>query len=357
MSPPKSAGQLKRAKPNYEGNELSIRSDYYSRNCAAHWHARHAERIAASRKLLPLPFYRGDCHIHTHYSDGRCTVADARDAAKIAGLDFIFVTDHETTDQKYDCRKFPRVWCGQEPSDGPHHLGILGTQKSFQPTGDFLKDFYDARTTPNALTFVPHPTGWFPRTRYTPDRINVLYELADPFNMEIMNAANQFFGCSDITDARNLELWDKLLGKGKIVYAMGNSDAHMVHGIGSAWNGVFSQKPNKRDILHALHRGRNFVSDAPIINLTADRAGMGQIITPRKNSFVTFKVAAAESTGIREVRLIKNGRLVKRLPGKGTRLLRLTHREPFRGRRFYVRAEVWATDTRRAFTNPIFVGY
>ncbi len=57
----------KRSKPRLEGTELSLASDAYSRLCAGFWYQQHAKRIAASKKLLGLGFYRGDCHIHTHY--------------------------------------------------------------------------------------------------------------------------------------------------------------------------------------------------------------------------------------------------------------------------------------------------
>ena len=345
----------KRPKPRLEGTELSVASDAYSRLCAGFWYQQHAKRIAASKKLLGLGFYRGDCHIHSHYSDGKLTVAQAKEAADVAGLDFIFVTDHATTDQKHDCRKFSRVWWGQEPGAGPHHLGIIGTQKTFEPSGDFLKDLYAARTTSQALTFVSHPTGGFHGKHYTPERIDVLYQLADPFHMEIVNGCNQFFDSWDITDAHNVQLWDRLLCKGKIVYAMGNSDAHMIHSVGSVWNGVFCEHCNKRSVMQALHQGRYFVSDAPLITISAGRAKMGQTIRPRKGSTLTFRIAAADSAGIYQLRLIKNGRVIKRLAGREQKRLSLTHRERFAGGRFYLRAEVSALDARRAFTNPIFV--
>ncbi|MCB0150330.1 MAG: PHP domain-containing protein, partial [Caldilineaceae bacterium] len=43
-------------------------------------------------------WYRGDLHSHTDHSDaGERTVADLIAAAQDAGLDFLFVTDHNTT--------------------------------------------------------------------------------------------------------------------------------------------------------------------------------------------------------------------------------------------------------------------
>ena len=342
-------------KPQFDGPELSLHSDAYTRHYALQWHKLQAERIAASRKLLRFGFFRGDCHIHSNYSDGCCTVAQIKEAADNAGFDFVFVTDHNTTDQKYECRKFSRVWWGQEPGDGLHHLGILGTEKTFKPTGDFVNDFLPARTSPQALTFVPHPCGWFPSTRYTAEQINLLDKLAEPFHMEIVNGANQFFDPWDITDAQSVQLWDRLLSKGKIVYGLGNSDAHMLHGIGSVWNGVLSKHCNKRAILTAVAQGRYFVSTGPLINVTAGRAGMGQTIRPNRGSTVNFRVAAADSVGIHHVRLIKNGRIVKHFDGREKRLIRMIHREPFTGRSFYLRAEVVSPDGRRGFSNPIFV--
>jgi len=343
-------------KSQCDGPELSLRSDAYTRRCALQLYELQAERIAASRKLLRFGFFRGDCHIHSNYSDGCNTVAQIKEAADKAGFDFVFVTDHNTTDQKHECRKFRRLWWGQEPGAGLHHLGILGTEKTFKPTGDFVNDFRSARTSPQALTFVPHPCGWFPSTRYTAEQIKLLDRLAEPFHMEIVNGANQFFDPWDITDAQSVQLWDRLLSKGKIVYALGNSDAHMAHGIGSVWNGVLSTHCNKRAILTALAQGHCFVSTGPVINMTAGRAGMGQIIRPGRGATVTFRAAAADSAGIRYVRLIKNGRVVKHLDSGEKQLIRINQRERFTGKVFYLRAEVVSLDGRRAFSNPIFVG-
>ena len=358
MSPGKTdKSSSKITKPRFKGPDLKLHSDIYTRLHALNWHKLHAERIAASGKLMRFKFFRGDCHVHSNYSDGMATVAEIQEAVAAAGLDFVFITDHETTNQKHECRKFQRVWWGQEPAAGLHHLGILGTEKTFRPTGDFVNDFRSARTSPQALTFVPHPCGWFPSTRYTAEQINLLDKLAEPFHMEIVNGANQFFDPWDITDVQSVQLWDKLLTQGKIVYALGNSDAHMVHGIGSVWNGVVSERCNKRAILNSIHQGRCFVSTGPLINLTANRTGMGQTIRPRRGSNITFRVAVAEAAGIYQVRLIKNGRVVKHVAGREQVLVQINHRERFVGQSFYLRAEVVAVDSRRAFSNPIFVGY
>src|SRR5690606_16751615 len=98
-----------------------------------------AKRVAESRKLFPWQFYRGDCHSHTHHSDGRGTVAQTAEMAKAAGLDFQYVTDHWGVTQAPQCREHG-LWVGQEPATQYHHMGILGLDHAFVPAHDFLAD-------------------------------------------------------------------------------------------------------------------------------------------------------------------------------------------------------------------------
>jgi hypothetical protein len=54
--------------------------------------------VSASPPHRVSGWYRGDLHTHTHHSDGgERTVAGLVDAARGAGLDFVFLTDHNTT--------------------------------------------------------------------------------------------------------------------------------------------------------------------------------------------------------------------------------------------------------------------
>jgi hypothetical protein len=43
-------------------------------------------------------WYRGDCHVHSVYSDGQLTVGQLAAGARAAGLDFIATTEHNTAD-------------------------------------------------------------------------------------------------------------------------------------------------------------------------------------------------------------------------------------------------------------------
>src|SRR5690606_10906971 len=123
------------------------------------------------------------------------------------------------------------LWVGQEPATQYHHMGILGLDHAFVPAHDFLADMAEAKRR-GATVFVPHPTGWFPRTIYNEEQKQVLEKLPDPFLMEICNGANNIVSAFDFTDESAIELWDRLLTMGKTVHAMGNTDAHSPCGIG-----------------------------------------------------------------------------------------------------------------------------
>lgn len=51
---------------------------------------------SAPRPERGRSWYRGDCHLHTVYSDGRRTPQQLVADARAAGLDFIVSTDHNT---------------------------------------------------------------------------------------------------------------------------------------------------------------------------------------------------------------------------------------------------------------------
>jgi hypothetical protein len=52
---------------------------------------------SAPAKQRGKSWYRGDCHLHTVYSDGKRTAQELVADARAAGLDFMVSTDHNTS--------------------------------------------------------------------------------------------------------------------------------------------------------------------------------------------------------------------------------------------------------------------
>jgi Predicted metal-dependent phosphoesterases (PHP family) len=72
--------------------------------------------------------YKGACHIHTDYSDGKISIPDVVTSAQDADLDFIILSDHNTLLPKQD------GWEGWHDN----LLVIIGVEASPRHSGHFL---------------------------------------------------------------------------------------------------------------------------------------------------------------------------------------------------------------------------
>jgi hypothetical protein len=310
-----------------------------------------AARVTSSKASFPWNFFRGDCHSHTHHSDGIGTVAETAEMVKAAELDFQFVTDHWGVTQAPECREHG-LWVGQEPTTQFHHIGILGLDYAFEPQQDFLADYAAAIET-GATVFIPHPTGWWPTMVYNEEQKQILEELPAPFLMEICNGANNIVTAFDYTDESAIELWDHLLLQGRHVHAMGNTDAHLPHAIGIVWNGVFADVCDQQTIVSELKKGHSFVSDAPLIHVALGEAQMGDTATAndRKSE---FEVTVVDSRGLNSIAVIADGAEVFYQHFRGETVWNGKIKVPAAVKK-YIRAEVHSRDARRAYSNPIYL--
>jgi hypothetical protein len=310
-----------------------------------------ARRIAESKKLFNWTFFRGDCHSHTHHSDGGGTVAETAEMAKAAALDFQWVTDHWGITQGPECREH-NLWCGQEPVTKHHHMGILNLDYAFEPQMDFLADIAAVKAA-GGTPFVPHPTGWWPVTIYEKISSDLLEQLPDPYLMEICNGANNIVNAFDYTDASALQQWDHLLCLGKIVHALGNTDAHMPHGIGMVWNSVFAKSCDQPNILKELSLGHSFVSDGPLLHIQLGQAQMGDRATPEDRT-QKLAITAVDSRGLSTLKIIADGKPIAAFWAKGK--TKFTKRLPIPATAAkYLRVETHSLDARRAYSNPIYL--
>lgn len=312
-----------------------------------------AARSAATQKLVSFRFLRGDLHTHSLYSDGTGTVAQNWAVAQQRGLDFIFATDHETVRQKAACRKFETVWWGQEPGLRTQHVCILDNKRRFVPRYDLGVDARRLRKL-GVFFFFPHPVGWFPDTHYAPDAIAALDDAGPAFAIEIMNGIFRTDPFFSEWEAGCLEVWDTYLRRGCRVIGLAASDAHMPASVGNVWTGVLGARRRKHSVLKALRAGRVFASSGPAVNLTAGNTPMGAAARPR-NGKITIHFECADAYGLQWVRVIQDGRRVKRIDGRGKPRIAAKLALPIDGKSRYVRVECAAQDDRRAYTNPIFI--
>lgn len=314
------------------------------------------ERVTLSLQSFDYQVYRGDFHVHSLYSDGSASVEDIYLWKEIAGLDFVFVTDHDTLEQREDCLKCsPDLWWGEEVTAGAHHILLLGLEKK---VGGYKSLAQGAKVSNQLQGFVviAHPAGWN-KNIYPPELIREAEEVKENFLvMEIGNGYNSIFDYFDESDNRALDLWDRLLLKGRRVIGIGNTDSHLAVQLGSVWNGIITRNGSKEGVLQALGRGHIFVSNGPAIVLSLGDSIMGDEVQVREDE-LEFKVECADSRGIKEIKIIRGGLVIKEISGGSEVKKRVVWKEKFPPDRkhTYYRAECFSVDGRRAYTNPIWV--
>jgi len=311
-----------------------------------------ATRCAATRDLVGFRFLRGDLHTHSVYSDGTGTVPEIVETARVRGLDFLFITDHGTVRQKVECVRYPNVWWGQEPGAGLHHICILDNARKFTPRRDIAADARRLREM-GLFFFYPHPTGWFPRTIYSDEQRRALRQAGPRFAMEVINGIYRLTAAHDDWTEANVALWDDLLGDGFQVTGLAATDAHWAPGVGNVWTGVPGRRLTKKAVLAALDSGNVFASMGPAIDLRAGRTEMGHVLRPARRR-VALQIECADAYGLKWLRVVRDGRVVREFPLRGRCRARVEHTVTATASSRYVRAECAAEDDRRAYSNPIY---
>ena len=106
--------------------------------------------------------YKGAIHIHSNYSDGSGTVPEIIDAAGRCGLDYIFLTDHDTLGARIDgwegYKNGLMVIVGEEFSEFREHFVVLGLDKKVRQRGSIYETMEDVVES-GGLAFIVHPHG------------------------------------------------------------------------------------------------------------------------------------------------------------------------------------------------------
>ena len=313
------------------------------------------ERIAVTRKLFRRRLLIGDLHTHTPLSDGVSTIQENWEIGQILGFDFLVISDHRTMRQRRYCDVAAGLWWGQEPPTKDMEVGLFMPPKVFAPKCDSMPaDFARARKCA-PFVWVPHPAGYGTGRGYPDAVVRNLWHLGERFAMEVLHGNQRVFKAYNPISAKAVRVWDDLLHDGHQVTALGASDAHQCFAIGSAWTGVYASACEPEPVARALNRGHSFASEAPLLSLACGRKVMGDVVRKRTGDKIRIRYAAADSAGLHSVRLISDGKIVRRIAGKDAPGVAGVLDWKVPALPFAIRLECTATDQRRAFSSPIFV--
>jgi hypothetical protein len=340
--------------------------------------------------INPRPgWYKGDLHSHTGMTDGVCKSQSGANvpcppshllaAAASQGLDFLAVTDHNTSatfnqmmqDQLYYDRML--LIGGQEITTVKGHANVWGTEGFLDyriaDTGFTVNDFFDQAHALHALVSINHAYwpddgrcpgcgwAWAPQTDF--GKVDAI---------EIINGFHEHGSWFTPPPGNGVPFWEQQLAKGFRITGVGGGDEHrggeqlaLHDGVGIPTTVVYARELSQPAILEGIKAGHVFVQvtgpHGPALYLTAGQAMMGDAIPAQAKTQIAFKITA---TQLATLRLSVDGMAVKSLPAlqkDGADWTCLYNWESD-GKKHWVRAElVDANGDPITLTNPIYVNW
>jgi predicted metal-dependent phosphoesterase TrpH len=344
------------------------------------------DRAFADQPLATgVRWYRGDLHMHTAHSDGSCASQTGKRVpcpvfltartATDRGLDFIAITDHNTTSH-YDALRelqpyFDKLLLvpGREITTFWGHFNVFGTTR-FIDYRDVAKDGLSVNdilrdvASNGAIASINHadsPTGeacmgcgWTP---------------PGPVEMDFFTGVEVINGAMSSAD-----FWDKEIGEGHRLTAIGGSDNHNAllpvgasSAIGHPTTVVEATELSVPAILKGIRQGRVFVdltsSPDKVLDLNATAgsnvAQMGGDLSASSGEAVQLKAHVAVCSGD-EVHFLLDGHEspdIAAIPVSGSDET-LSANWSSDGKRHWIRAEVRDQQGKLlVLGNPVYINF
>jgi predicted metal-dependent phosphoesterase TrpH len=232
-----------------------------------------------------------DLHSHTLHSDGVETIAALSRRARAAGIEALFVTDHNTDAHlpELDAVASPSLLPGEEVTTYRGHLNALGT-------GRWVEFRYaTARGVAGAIAEI-HAQGGLASVNH-PTSVDIPWRHGSDLEFDCVEVWNGPWSAED--DAA-LDWWEAILGTGRRVTAIGGSDTHGPgpdeQPVGRPTTWILASDLTLPTLLGAVRGGRvvltrDAATPPPTVRLeTVDRrAGIGErmrLETRRANGLV-----------------------------------------------------------------------
>lgn len=303
---------------------------------------------------------RGEIHCHTWHSDGELPPHRLLELARARGLDFLAVTDHNTTACQTELARFTNPGLilirGVESTTFKGHFNVWGIPDwvDFRvETPQQLEAALEFANQRGALTCCNHPKPFGP-------------------NWDFRSVSN--FTCVEVWNGPwsglnyiSLNYWLEMLNAGMVKPAVGGSDFHRPgelegpteRNLGTPTTWVYLDgPPNAQNILAAMRAGRVSISDTPNGPLLELRAGaeyailQGGQLAPDPASLLPARVRCLRGRGCTLQLLDQQAVLAEWVLASDDELCDIDlsaadHR--------YIRAELKDQDGRmRALSNPVY---
>lgn len=313
-----------------------------------------ANGLLAQQEAPSFRWYKGNTHTHTLNSDGDSIPLEAAKWYRENGYNFVFITDHEYITNVGPLNHILGksgsflVISGQEITDSydrkPLHLNGLGLEKVVMPNrlqgsvATLQKNIDDIRAG-GGVPQLNHPNfGW----ALTADEIK---QLKNVRLMEIHNGHPLVNNLGGGGSPSAEQIWDGLLTGGMVIYGIADDDVHHFKRIGDktaatpghGWVMVRAAELTPAAIMAALDKGDFYASTGVEL----------EEYTANPDS-VSIKIKAERWSKYRIQFIGKNGRVLSET-SENTAVYK------FKGDEGYVRAKIFESNGKLAWTQPVFV--
>ncbi len=299
-------------------------------------------------------WFKGNTHTHTLNSDGDSTPYDVVKWYREHGYNFVFITDHEyitnvgVLNELFGKAGSFVVISGQEVTDRfdskPLHINALGIDSVVMPNAlagsvaTLQKNIDDVRAK-GGVPQLNHPNfGW----ALTAAEIKQLKNIT---LVEIFNGHPLVNNLGGGGSPSAEQIWDDVLSSGRVMYGIADDDSHYFKRPGDktaplpgqAWVYVRASELTPTAVLSALDRGDFYASTGvELEEYSADGSGIALKIKEQRGSKYRIEFI-----------------------GRGGRVFAESAQSPatyrFKGNELYVRAKVYESNGKLAWTQPIFV--
>ncbi|MDE0307555.1 MAG: CehA/McbA family metallohydrolase [Albidovulum sp.] len=233
-----------------------------------------------ARKRSGPGWFRGDLHGHSLHSDACWSVERFGVDAQRRGLDFAFLTDHNTISGLGDLPALNQgrthIFAGVELTTFFGHALVLGTDRHIDwriKDGETMAARVAEIQADGMLFVIAHPR-----------RTDCPWQYPDVYpgpatHVEVWNRAWRI-----PYNEHALQLYYGWLGRGYKLFATCGSDTHGPNGRDqTGYNIVFAHALTQREILTAMKKGRSYLSSGPELGVeahteTGEKFGMGQSV-------------------------------------------------------------------------------
>jgi len=308
---------------------------------------------ASAQSPATLRWYKGNTHTHTLNSDGDSTPDDVVRWYREHRYQFLILSDHnfltsvDGLNALHGADEQFLVIKGEEVSDRagnkPIHINGLNVSTTVEAQHgtsvvDVIQRNVDAIRKAGGIAHVNHPNFEWAISA------DELQQVERTRLFELFNGHHLVNNLGGGGVPGMEEVWDRMLSSGKVMYGIADDDAHVfkqpgnpdVAGPGRAWVVVRAERLAVRPILEALEHGDFYAS-----------TGVELIDYKVTDKAITIAIAAQISSKYRIQFIGAHGKVLSEADASPATYA-------FAGDERYVRAKIFESNGRLAWTQPVF---